>query len=414
MTRMLLTASSIRRMCSVTNTRETLLLIDQLVRSSATYVPDPKLRDSWDSYAQQVMHGERFMGDCDDWAMTALEIARVYYDVPADKLYRCMVSTTGQEIDHMVGLMELTDGSRWTLGDTFGPPKLASSLDIRQSSRMDERRGGLPLWRFWGKPQVRRTTNTAAAGMKISPKGIAFIKGFEAFYPRVYDDFQPKKVLRVGDVVRGTLTIGYGHTGKDVKIGMPFWTEPHASQVLDTDLDVYEAAVRRLLRVNVTQNQFDALVSFCFNCGESNLASSTLLKKVNARAPTSEIQVQFRRWNRSKGVVMNGLVRRRDAEAAMWAGLQFVTNATPSPVDVEVSPSPLVEEVKRPLHSVTLWLTGALAAMPLVVEAARGLREIGVEVQMPLVINITGGIMIAASVAVFAKRMYEIAVQAKR
>lgn len=393
--------------------------IDTLTRGRATYVPDPALRDSWTSYAKDVEAGKRFAGDCDDWAMTALELL-FNRGWPKDKLYRALVSSTGGDIDHMVGIVEMPNGEMWTIGDTFGGParvsgQRAGQHRILQTSRMDERRGGLPLWRYWNQPARftlfgrKRTANTAAARLKLSAKGAAFIKGHEKFMARAYDDFRPNFLLRPGDVVRGTLTIGYGHTGKDFKIG-DVWSREQADRAFEKDVAVFEEEVRRQVRVPLSQAQYDALVSFCFNCGIGNFRSSTLLKRVNARAADHEVQAQFRRWIRSKGVVLRGLVTRREAEAQMWVGVypapSITTNAAPPALDV--TPVPLVEETNALVKSMTLWLTGLGVIAPLLLEAARELRYVGLETNQLVIAQGAGLLMIISALVVFGKRIHEI------
>lgn len=119
----------------------------------------------------------------------------------------------------------------------------------------------------------------------------------------------------------GVLTIGYGHTGRDVKPGDTI-TPEHALKVLDLDLARFEKGVFAVLKnknITVNQNQFDALVSFAFNLGVENLNTSTLLKKLEA----GDIQGaadQFLRWNKSgpELKVLPGLTRRREAERALF------------------------------------------------------------------------------------------------
>lgn len=394
-----------------------ILEADQLVKQYAVYVADPALRDDWKSFANDVEKGIGFRGDCDDWSMTTLEIL-FRWGVPRNRLYRALVSSTGEAIDHMIGIVELDNGERWSVGDTFGPPRrvrddIAGQHKIMQTSRMDERRGGLPLWRFWGKPLVRET-NTASMGLSISEQALGFLKAHEKFMGRAYDDFRPNHPLKAGDKVLGTLTIGYGHTGPDVKIGQII-SQSEGDRLLLKDLGRFEAAVRRLVRVPLKQCQYDALVSFAFNCGEGNLTSSTLLKKVNAIAPQHEIQTQFRRWTRSKGKVLNGLVRRREDEAQMWAGVYpIITHAAPTPAEADVSPIPLVEETKAASKSVTLWLTGLVTAAPLIVEAAREARNMGVEIELAWLTQSAGWVMAAGAGLLFAKRVYEITRSARR
>jgi lysozyme len=141
----------------------------------------------------------------------------------------------------------------------------------------------------------------------------------------------------------GIWTIGIGHTtaaGKPVvKSGMRI-TQAEADEILARDLVRFEDAVGRLVRVPVTQNQFDALVSFAFNLGEGNLATSTLLKKLNAGDYAGAAD-QFARWNKAKGKVLAGLTRRRAAEADLFrrpvAGAAAVP---PAPMALTTSRAP--------------------------------------------------------------------------
>lgn len=122
----------------------------------------------------------------------------------------------------------------------------------------------------------------------------------------------------------GVWTIGYGHTA-DVKEGDSIDQEA-AEAFLIEDLETFEQAVTRLVEVPLTQQQFDALVSWTFNLGAGNLAESTLLKKLN-NYQYAEVPEQMMRWVRAGGQVLEGLVRRRAAEAALfqnkdWRGAQ--------------------------------------------------------------------------------------------
>ncbi len=111
-------------------------------------------------------------------------------------------------------------------------------------------------------------------------------------------------------------TIGVGHTGDDVYPGRVI-TQDEGYQLLRDDIAGAVCAVKRMVKVPLTQGQFNALVDFTFNCGEGALESSTLLRMLNAwdyRAAAA----QFDRWNKAGGRVLPGLVRRRDAEEAMF------------------------------------------------------------------------------------------------
>lgn len=140
--------------------------------------------------------------------------------------------------------------------------------------------------------------------LRTGAKGIALIKSFEGLELRAYKC--PADVL----------TIGYGSTGPHVKPNMVI-TEKQAEDLLRQDLVRFERAVTRLVTVPISQNQYDALVSFTFNLGEGNFSRSTLLKKVNAR-DFAGAQKEFAKWNRAGGIVLAGLTRRRAAEAKLF------------------------------------------------------------------------------------------------
>lgn len=156
-----------------------------------------------------------------------------------------------------------------------------------------------------GEPVGPATTSGAK---HIGSAGLALIKSFEGLRLNAYPD-----PATGGEPV----TIGYGHTG-GVKLGTTI-SEPVAEQFLRADLARFEAAVARLAP-ETTQNQFDALVSFAFNLGEGNLASSTLLRKHNAGDYAGAAQ-EFVRWSNANGKRMQGLFRRREAEAELYAKL---------------------------------------------------------------------------------------------
>lgn len=114
----------------------------------------------------------------------------------------------------------------------------------------------------------------------------------------------------------GILTIGWGHTGSDVTPGMKV-TQEQAEFLLSRDVAKAERAVKRLITVPITQNQFDALVSFTFNLGGGNLQASTLRKVIN-RGDIHEVPAQFRRWVFAGGKKLRGLQARREEEIALF------------------------------------------------------------------------------------------------
>ena len=111
------------------------------------------------------------------------------------------------------------------------------------------------------------------------------------------------------------ITIGVGHTG-GITLGTVI-TQEQADEYLVSDVSHAANAVNQMVSGKITQNQFDALVSFAFNLGTGNLRNSTLLKKLNS----GDIQGaadQFLVWNKAAGHVMAGLTRRREAERILF------------------------------------------------------------------------------------------------
>ena len=146
--------------------------------------------------------------------------------------------------------------------------------------------------------------------MQTSEKGIALIKRFEGCKLTAYQDSV------------GIWTIGYGWTqpveGKPIRAGMTIKQET-AERLLKTGLVSYESDVTRLVKVGLSQGQFDALVSFTYNLGARSLSTSTLLRKLNAGDYAGAAD-EFLRWNKAGGKVLNGLTRRREAERDLFLG----------------------------------------------------------------------------------------------
>jgi len=113
-------------------------------------------------------------------------------------------------------------------------------------------------------------------------------------------------------------TIGYGHTGDDVWPGLVI-TLAEAEALLTKDLKRFEGYIDKYVKVPLTQNQFDALVSFVYNIGAQAFIESTLLKKLNA-GDYEGAAAQFPRWNKAKGKVLAGLVKRREKELKLFKG----------------------------------------------------------------------------------------------
>lgn len=114
----------------------------------------------------------------------------------------------------------------------------------------------------------------------------------------------------------GVPTVGYGHTGPEVTLHSRI-TKAEAERLLRQDLDRFERAVQRLVKVPLKQHQFDALVMFAFNVGVGALENSTLLRMLNA-GDYDAVPAQILRWDKAKGATIAGLTRRRKREATMF------------------------------------------------------------------------------------------------
>ena len=142
---------------------------------------------------------------------------------------------------------------------------------------------------------------------KYSKDGLHLTEGFEGVRLAAYPD-----PATGGD----PWTIGYGHTGPEVHSGMTI-TQEQAENYLMQDVAKAAADVNSKVTVEITQNEFDALVDFAFNCGCGNLNNSTLLKKLNAGDFEGAAQ-EFLKWDMAAGHHMAGLLRRRQAEELLF------------------------------------------------------------------------------------------------
>ena len=142
------------------------------------------------------------------------------------------------------------------------------------------------------------------ANFTYSDAGLALTKKFEGLELNAYQD------------QIGVWTIGHGHTGPTVHGGLTI-THDQADQLLQSDIARAVACVNRAVTAAINQNQFDALVDFAFNLGCAALLSSTLLRDVNAGNFAAAAQ-QFLLWDHARGVVIQGLLRRRQAESDLF------------------------------------------------------------------------------------------------
>lgn len=179
--------------------------------------------------------------------------------------------------------------------------------------------------------------------MRISQRGINLVKEFEGCLQPVGGGMFKPYICPAG-----VLTIGWGHTNHH---GRKFdksarWSQAECDNELANDMRGFERAVERLVKVDLNQNQFDALVSFTYNCGEGNLGKSTLLRKLNA-GDYAGAAAQFAVWNKGGGRVLAGLVRRRAAEAALFRAADAPL-PEPRPDLPEIPRDPMPQDVDPP------------------------------------------------------------------
>lgn len=188
--------------------------------------------------------------------------------------------------------------------------------------------------------------------MKTSDRGLALIEEFEGFRAQAYRD------------PVGIWTIGYGFT-RGVEQGDQI-TREEADRRLRAELSSYEAAVYRATGGNVTQAQFDALVSFAWNVGKDGMAGSSVIKAHN-RGDYQSAARAFGLWNKAGGKVWPGLTRRRAAEAALYL--------SDAPADM-----PQAVEPERPVTASTInragVAAGGTAVVASVAETARTVSDI--------------------------------------
>ncbi|HEV2484226.1 MAG TPA: lysozyme [Terracidiphilus sp.] len=157
--------------------------------------------------------------------------------------------------------------------------------------------------------------------MKTSDAGLALIKRFEGLILGAYDD-EDDHIVRPGERVYGTLTIGYGHTSvagpPRVYVGQEI-TEEQADAILAADLASVEIEVGHLVKVPLSQTQFDALVDFQFNTGWLGHSHSSILAALNA-GNYRLADEDFMLYDRAQGKVITGLCRRRAAERDLFNG----------------------------------------------------------------------------------------------
>ena len=196
--------------------------------------------------------------------------------------------------------------------------------------------------------------------MRVSPAGLELIKHFEGYHV-AQDDGSCIAYLDPA----GVPTIGWGSI-HGVKLGMR-WTKTQAEKALMEELAGCSETVQRLVTVPLNQAQHDALASFVYNLGSGAFSRSTLLRKLN-QGDYAAAEAQFGRWvYASKGaggpkVAYRGLVRRRKAEAAMFADNAIIPVPTEAPVEVVAPKEPTTRPVKVPWYSAPVAVATSVGA----------------------------------------------------
>lgn len=182
---------------------------------------------------------------------------------------------------------------------------------------------------------------------RIGAAGLALVKSFEGFEPKWYRD------------PVGIWTIGYGHTDA---AGSPKYasskslvlTEASATELLQRDVQKYADTVSSVVKVPLNDNQFDALVSWCYNVGQGAVTKSTLVRKLNA-GDYASVPSELAKWNKAGGKALKGLTRRREAEAALFKKAA----ASPAPTK-PASPSPTPS---APATGFWAWLSALISKL---------------------------------------------------
>jgi lysozyme len=145
--------------------------------------------------------------------------------------------------------------------------------------------------------------------MKVNAEGYALLKKFEGC------------VLKAYKCPAGVWTIGFGNTfyedGTKVKEGDVI-TQQRADELAKYIVEQFATSIRAMIKQPLNENQFSACVSLAYNIGTGGFKKSSVLRKLNVNPTDPTIADSFRLWNKGGGVVLKGLVRRREAEIALY------------------------------------------------------------------------------------------------
>jgi lysozyme len=153
---------------------------------------------------------------------------------------------------------------------------------------------------------------------ELTQAGVNLIKHFESCMKRVGKEDKYKAYK----CPAGVWTCGWGTTSEHGHKISPdtVWTMQQCNDIARKDMLQFTSEVRKMVKVLLHPWQFDALVSFAYNCGSGALKGSTLLKKVNAGDHAGAVK-EFPKWNKANGKVLAGLTRRRASEALLYQNI---------------------------------------------------------------------------------------------
>lgn len=198
----------------------------------------------------------------------------------------------------------------------------------------------------------------------------------------------------------GVWTIGYGHTGEEVRRNMVI-TQAEANKLLLNDLRTAQRGVESLVKVDLTDNQYGAIVSFVFNLGEGRFRSSTLLRKINA-GDFDAVPRELAKWNKhtdpktGKKVPNRGLTNRRAAEIGLWSKGSYVASNT---IVAEHDDNPVHRDTRAQGTALAIGAGGASELSETVAESA---NQIGFFAEYSDVLKVIFGVLIFAGVALAA------------
>lgn len=231
----------------------------------------------------------------------------------------CCYDSSGKQIDSGKVACYLEDINCYGIGYKCGGSQYYTHADTRSLSSKwhgDESKSNLSIQSINGSVSfydylgIKRTSSkdtSSKTNMSLSDSGLDLIKSFEGLSLKACKAIPTEKYY----------TIGYGHYGADVKAGQTI-TESEALNLLRTDVKLFENTVNSAIKVKVTQNQFDAMVSLCYNIGVGAFQSSDLVEFLNNKKFWYGA-AEFPLWRKAGGSILIGLQNRRAKELSLFA-----------------------------------------------------------------------------------------------